>query len=385
MRLATIAVRAGRQPDPTTGAIAEPIHLSTTFLRNEDGSFTSGYIYSREKAPNRSSLEAALAALDGGAEAAAFSSGLAATSAIFQSLKPGDHVICPREVYYGTKKLLAQVFASWGLEHTIVDTSNTAAVEKAMQPNTVIVWVETPSNPTLTVSDIEALATIAHNGGARLVADNTWGTPIGQRVLELGADIAMYSTTKYHGGHSDVLSGALVTKNADDFWQRIRLMQATCGAVPSAFDAWLVHRGLTSLACRFRQHCESAAFLANALDAHPGLEVVHYPGLPSHPGHEVASRQMKLFGGMLAIQVRGGQAESMAVAGRLRLFTRATSLGGTESLVEHRKSIEGPDSPTPDNLLRLSVGLEDPADLLEDLRMALGDPVVAAAVADSNE
>ncbi|MCC6318487.1 MAG: PLP-dependent transferase [Gemmatimonadaceae bacterium] len=371
MRLATIAVRAGRQPDPATGAIAEPITLSTTYLRNEDGSFASGYIYSREKAPNRTSLESALAALDAGADAAAFSSGLAATTAVLQALRPGDHVICPREVYYGTKKLLAQVFATWGLEHSIVDTSNLAAVEAAMRPSTALVWAETPSNPTLTVSDVAALADIAHGGHARLVVDNTWGTPIGQRVLALGADLAMYSTTKYHGGHSDVLGGALVTRHTDDFWARIRLLQSTTGAVPSPFDAWLVHRGIASLACRFSQQCASASVLAQSLAAHPGLEAVHYPGLPTHPGHEVARRQMTRFGGMLAIQVRGGAAESMAVTGRLRLFTRATSLGGTESLVEHRKSIEGPDSPTPDNLLRLSVGLEDAEDLLADLLQAL--------------
>jgi cystathionine gamma-synthase len=371
MRLPTIAVRAGRHPDPGTGAIAEPIHLSTTFLRDEDGSFPSGFIYSREKAPNRTNLEVALAALDGGADAAAFSSGQAAITAVLQALKPGDHVICPREVYYGTKKLLGRVFADWGLLHSIVDTTNLQAVEAAVTPATAVVWVETPSNPTLAVSDVAALAGIAHGAGARLVVDNTWGTPIGQRVFDLGADLAMYSTTKYHGGHSDVLSGALVTRVADATWERIRLLQATTGAVASPFDAWLVHRGLTSMVCRFTQQCASAAAIANALSAHPGVEAVHYPGLDSHPGHAVARRQMQLFGGMLSIQVRGGEAEAMRVAARVKLFTRATSLGGTESLIEHRKSIEGPESPTPDNLLRLSVGLEDVLDLVEDLEQAL--------------
>ncbi|MGQ0646274.1 MAG: trans-sulfuration enzyme family protein [Gemmatimonadaceae bacterium] len=371
MRLPTIAVRAGRNPDPATGAIAEPINLSTTFLREADGSFTSGYIYSREKTPNRTHLEAALAALDGGADAAAFSSGLAATTAVLQSLKPGDHVICPREVYYGTKKLLAHVFAEWGLLHTIVDTTNLAAVQAAVTPATATVWAETPSNPTLAVSDIAALADIAHEAGARLVVDNTWGTPIGQRVFDLGADLAMYSTTKYHGGHSDVLGGALVTRQADGYWERIRTLQATTGAVPSPFDAWLVHRGLTSLVCRFTQQCSNAVAIANFLSTHPGVATVHYPGLASHPGNVIAQRQMKLFGGMLSIQVRGGAAEAMRVASRLRLFTRATSLGATESLVEHRKSIEGPDSTTPDNLLRISVGLEDVQDLIEDLEQGL--------------
>ena len=372
MRLSTLAVRAGRHPDPATGAIAEPIHLSTTFLREADGSYASGYIYSREKAPNRSSLEVALAALDGGAEAAAFSSGLAATTAVFQALSPGDHVVCPREVYYGTKKLLTQVFARWGLTHTIVDTTSLDAVRAAVRQTTRIIWAETPSNPTLAVSDIEGLAGIAHAAGARLVVDNTWATPIGQRVLDLGADIAMYSTTKYHGGHSDVLSGALVTRQADDYWASLRLIQATTGAVAAPFDCWLVHRGLTSLPCRMRQHTENARAVAAFLSSHARVEAAHYPGLPSHPGHAVAARQMQLFGGMVSMQVRGTDADALALTGRLRLFTRATSLGGVESLVEHRKSIEGPESPTPGNLLRLSIGLEDAQDLIDDLAEALG-------------
>lgn len=371
MRLSTLAVHAGRTPDPATGAIAEPITLSTTFLREPDGSFKSGYIYSRERTPNRTALESALAALDGGADAAAFSSGLAATSSMFQALKPGDHVICPREVYYGTKKLLGHVFAQWGLEHTIVDTSNLDLVRAATKSRTALVWIETPSNPTLTVSNIAGVAEIAHSVGARLVVDNTWGSPIGQRVFEHGADFAMYSTTKYHGGHSDVLSGALVARLADPLWAQIRLIQATTGNGCAPFDAWLVHRGMTSMACRFMQQSHSAAAIAEALEGHPKVERVHYPGLRSHPGHSVAAQQMKLFGGMLSIQTRGDQVASLAVAARLQLFTRATSLGGVESLVEHRKSIEGPDSPTPDNLLRLSVGLEDPADLIDDLRAAL--------------
>ena len=371
-RPATIAVRAGRTPDPTTGAIAEPITLSTTFLREPDGTFTSGYIYSREKSPNRVGLEAALAALDGGVEAAAFSSGLAATSALFQALRPGDHVLCPREVYYGVKKLLSQVFGPWGLEHTIVDTTNLDAVRTAVRPNTRLVWAETPSNPTVSVSDLAALAEIAHGAGALFAVDNTWGTPFGQRVLELGADVAMYSTTKYHGGHSDVLSGALVARSRGEWWDRVRMLQATMGAVPSAFDAWLVHRGIASMEVRVERHCSNAEFVARGLEGHPGLEIVHYPGLERHPGHAIARRQMRRFGGMVSIQVKGGAAEALAVTGRVRLLTRATSLGGVESLIEHRHSIEGPESPTPPNLLRLSIGLEDPQDLLDDLRAAIG-------------
>jgi cystathionine gamma-synthase len=368
----TISVRAGRHPDPSTGAIAEVINLSTTFLREPDGSYASGYIYSREKAPNRTTLEQALAALDGGADAAAFSSGLAATAMLFQALQPGDHVICPREVYYGTKKLLAQVFASWGLEHTIVDTTDVDAVRAVLRPRTRLLWTETPSNPTMTVTDLTAMSELAHGVGALLVVDNTWGTPFGQRVFEHGADVAMYSTTKYHGGHSDVLGGALVVRAVGPYWERVRLLQATVGAVPSAFDAWLIHRGIGSMGTRVRRHCDNAATFAAALEGHPGLEAVHYPGLRSHTGHAIAARQMRLYGGMVSLQVKGGAEAALGVTGRVRLFTRATSLGGIESLIEHRKSIEGPESPTPDNLLRLSIGLEDVNDLIDDMRQALG-------------
>jgi cystathionine gamma-synthase len=368
----TVAVHAGHTPDPATGAIAEPLHLSTTFLRDVDGSFPSGYIYSRDKTPNRGALEQALAALDGGADAAAFASGQAAVAAVLQALAPGDHVICPSAVYYGTKKLLAQIFEPWGLEFTIVDTTNLSAVNAAVRPNTRLIWVETPSNPTLAVTDIHVAAAIAHANGARLAVDNTWATAVGQQALALGADLAMYSTTKYYGGHSDALSGALVTAKADDFWNRIRTIQTTVGAVAAPFDCWLIHRGIASLPCRLRQHTQNATRVAAFLSTHPGVEATHYPGLESHPGHAVARKQMQLFGGMVSFQPRGDAANSMAVAGRLKVFTRATSLGGVESLVEHRKSIEGPDSPTPDNLLRLSVGLEHAEDLVEDLRSALG-------------
>lgn len=372
MHLDTIAVHAGHAPDPATGAVAEPLHLSTTFARPPGEPVPNGYVYAREKAPNRSALETALAALDGGAEAAAFASGQAAVSAVFQSLAPGDHVVCPTAVYYGTRKLLDQLFARWGLAYTLVDTTNLDAVRAALRPRTVLVWAETPSNPTLAVSDIAALADIAHAHGARLAVDNTWATAVGQRCLPLGADLVMYSTTKYYGGHSDTLGGALVTARTDALWERIRMVQSSVGAVAAPFDCWIVHRGIASLPVRLRQHTHNAAQVAAFLVAHPRVEATHYPGLPTHPGHAVAARQMSLFSGMVSFQPRGGAAEALAVAGRLRLFTYATSLGGVESLVEHRKSVEGPDSPTPDNLLRLSVGLEDAADLIEDLRQALG-------------
>jgi cystathionine gamma-synthase len=291
---------------------------------------------------------------------------------VLQSLSPGDHVICPREVYYGTKKLLAQVFDRWGLRYSVVDTTRLEAVRAAMTPATRLVLIETPSNPTLSVTDIAAVAEIAHAAGAEMMVDNTWATPIGQRVFEHGADLAMYSTTKYHGGHSDVLSGALVTRVRTERWEQIRLLQSSTGAVAAPFDCWLVHRGLASLACRMQQHSLNATDVAHFLAAHPRVEAVHYPGLATHPGHGVASRQMRLYGGMVSMQLRGGAADALALTGRLQLFTRATSLGGVESLVEHRKSIEGPESPTPDNLLRLSIGLEDPQDLIDDLQRALG-------------
>lgn len=371
MNIDTIAVHAGRAPDPSTGAIAEPIHLTTTFLRAKDGSFPTGYIYSRERTPNRTALEVAMAALDGGTECAGFASGMAATGAVFQSLASGDHVICPNAVYYGTKKLLGDVFSRWGLQHTIVDGTSLDAVRAAVRPNTKVIWIETPSNPTLAVSDIAGTAEIARTVGACVVVDNTWATALGQRVFELGADLAMYSTTKYYAGHSDSLSGALVTRAVDDMWQRIRTLQTTMGSGCAPFDAWLVHRGIASLPCRIRTHTANATKVAEFLASHSGVEKAHYPGLASHPQHAVAARQMKLYGGMVSFQPRGDAANALAVAAKLRIFTRATSLGGVESLVEHRKSVEGPTSPTPDNLLRLSVGLEDADDLVEDLRQAL--------------
>ncbi|MGQ0764436.1 MAG: trans-sulfuration enzyme family protein [Gemmatimonadota bacterium] len=371
-RIATTAVHAGRAPDPATGALAEPIVLSTTFERAADGTLPHGYLYSRDRAPNRVALERALAELDGGEDAVAFSSGSAATAAILQSLDPGDHVICPAAVYYGTRKLLAQVFERWQLRFTIVDNTDTATVLAAVTPATRLLWIETPSNPALDVSDIAAISAIARDAGAISVVDNTWGTPVGQRVFDLGADIAMYSTTKYHGGHSDVLSGALVTRAVDDFWGRVRLMQTTVGAVASPFDCWLVHRGLPSLPCRFERQCESAMIVASALAGHPRVELTHYPGLPTHRGHAIASRQMLRFGGMVSFQVRGGHSAAHGVAAQVKIFTRATSLGGVESLIEHRRPVEGPTSTTAENLLRLSIGLEDPRDLVDDLIGALG-------------
>ena len=369
--LETLAVHAGRRPDPATGAVMPPIHLSTTFERAADGTYTDGFVYTRSENPNRRALEECLAALEGGAEAAAFSSGMAASAAIFQTLGTGDHVIFPDDVYFGTSRLLREVLGPWELAYSVVDMTDLAAVRAAVRPQTKLIWVETPSNPLLKISDIAAIAEIAHAAGARCAVDNTWPSPAGQQPLALGADLVMHATTKYLGGHSDLLGGAVIARTSDAFFERIRLVQTVGGAVPSPFDCWLLMRSIRTLPYRLRAHTENAQRVAEFLASHPAVAVVHYPGLPTHPGYAVAQRQMKLSGGMLSIQVHGGAAEAMAVAARVQLFTRATSLGGIESLIEHRASVEGPHSTTPANLLRISIGLEHPDDLIADLRQAL--------------
>jgi cystathionine gamma-synthase len=373
MHIETLAVHAGRRSDPGTGAVMTPIHLSTTFERQPDGSYTDGYVYTRSENPNRRSLEEALAQLEGGAAALAFSAGQAATTAVFQALAAGDHVIVPEDTYFGTRRAVLDILAPWGLQATVVDMTNLDAVQAAVRPNTRLIWTETPSNPLLKITDIAAVAEIAHRAGALCAVDNTWPSPLGQRPLELGADLVMHSTTKYLGGHSDLLGGALIAGVDDEFFARLRTIQTIGGAVPSPFDCWLLLRSLRTLPYRMRAHCAHAHAVAHFLADHPRVEAVHYPGLESHPGHAVARRQMKAFGGMLSIQVVGGAAEAMAVAARVKLFTRATSLGGVESLIEHRASVEGPNTATPQNLLRISVGLEHPDDLIADLAQALGD------------
>ena len=372
MRIETLAVHAGAQVDPATGAVAPAIYPSTTFERDADGSFPHGHIYSRSSAPNRSALETSLTALEGGAAAVAFASASAATSAVFQSLAPGDHVVAPTDAYYGTAKLLREVFAGWGLESSFVDMTDLGAVEAAVRPTTRVLWAESPSNPLWKVSDLAALGAIARAAGARFVVDNTTATPVLQSPFKHGADLIVHATTKYLGGHTDVLGGILVVRERGPWLDRLRLLQTTGGAVPSPFDCWLVVRGIRTLPYRVRAQSAHALAVAGFLAAHPRVEAVHYPGLASHPGHEVARRQMAMFGGMLSLQVRGGADAAMAVAAKVRLFTRATSFGGTESLLEHRASIEGPGTTTPPNLLRVSVGLEHPDDLIEDLAQALG-------------
>ena len=368
----TLAAHAALGPDPATGAAVPPIVLSTTFERAPDGTFPHGYIYSRTANPNRTALEEALAALEGGAACAAFASGQAAVMAVFQALAPGDHIVAPADVYHGVRTLLKDVFERWGLAVTFADLSDLGAAERAITPKTKLVWAESPSNPLLRITDLSRLATLAHAKGALLAVDNTWATPALQRPLALGADLVMHSTTKYLGGHSDVLGGAIVARGAEGFFAGIRKVQQVGGAVPSPFDAWLVARGIRSLPSRMRTHCENAARVAAFLAARKGVRAVHYPGLAAHPGHDVARRQMSAFGGMLSIEVDGDAARAQRVAARVKVFLRATSLGGTESLIEHRRSVEGPYSTTPETLLRLSIGLEHPDDLIADLDQAIG-------------
>jgi cystathionine gamma-synthase len=366
----TIAVHAGRRVDPATGAVAAPIHLSTTYQRAEDGSFPSGFNYSRSDNPNRAALEEALAALEGGAGAAAFASGMAAAMSIFQALTPNDHVIAPVEAYHGVLRLLRDLFAPWQLAIDFVDMTDLDAVKKAVREKTKLVWAETPSNPTLKLTDLAAVAEIAHGANALFACDNTW-SPIIQRPFELGADLVMHSTTKYFGGHSDVLGGAVIARREDEFFQRLREVQTVGGAVPAPFDCWLVHRGMQTLPWRIRAHSENAGRVALFLESHPKVARVHYPGLASHPQHALARRQMSLFGGMVSFETKGDRATAMALPNHTRIFTRATSLGGVESLIEHRQSIEGPDTLTPETLLRLSIGLEHADDLIADLERAL--------------
>jgi cystathionine gamma-synthase len=372
MKLETLAIQSTLMPDANAGAVVPPIYLSTTFEREADGSYNHDYVYSRADNPNRKLLESSLAALENGAVAVSFASGMAATTALFQSLKSGDHLVVPNDAYYATNVLIAEVFMPWGLEMTKVDMTDFQQIKSAIRPNTKLIWIETPSNPELKITDIEATANLAHEHGAILAVDNTWATPVMQRCLELGADVVMHSTTKYFGGHSDVLSGALIFKEAGTLSDKVKNIQRLTGGVPSPFDCWLITRGIKTLPLRVKAQTETAMKLAEYLSQHPQIEVVHYPGLPSHPQYEIAKRQMTGgFGGMLAVQIKGDAKNAMALTGRLKLFTTATSLGGVESLIEHRKSVESPDSPTPDNLLRISVGLENIEDLIEDWKEAL--------------
>jgi len=374
MKFETLAVHAGREPDPTTGAVREPIHLSTTFERAADGSYPQGYSYTRAGNPNRSALEHALTALEAGHDAVAYGSGSAASLAVFSLAAAGGRVVCSEDCYHGTAKQLREILPRWGGQAQFVDTTDLDAVRRALGTGATLLWVETPSNPLLRVSHLEALAGLAHTAGALLCCDNTFASPVLQQPLVLGADLVMHSSTKYLGGHSDVLGGIVVVREPGEVLARLRDFQGTGGGVPSPFDCWLLLRSLPTLPLRVRQQCASALAVAEFLAGERRVERVHYPGLERHPGHALAARQMRGgFGAVVSFEVAGGAEAAMAVAARTTLCTRATSLGGVESLVEHRASIEGPQSRTPPGLLRLAVGIENVDDLVADLDQALGD------------
>ena len=373
MRIETRAIHAGRRIDPATGAVIMPIHLTTTFERSPSGEYPLGFSYSREDNPNRRALEECLADLEGGKDAACFSSGLAVVTAIVQGLEPGDHILAPDDVYWGLHRVVDEVFGKWPVEATYVNMSDLDAVRAAIRPGTRLIWVETPSNPLMKITDLSAIADLARAAGPHIitVCDGTFATPVLQRPLDCGIDMVAHSTTKYIGGHSDVVGGALITRHDNYLFERARKSQRYGGAVLAPFDCWLTLRGLDTLPYRVRAQADNAMRVARFLKAQQGVEVVHYPGLPDHPGHAIAARQMTAFGGMISFQVRGGKEAAMAVAARCRLFIRATSLGGAHSLIEHRASVEGPQSKLPQNLLRLSIGLEHADDLIEDLTQAL--------------
>ena len=372
MRFETKAVHTGADIDESTGALAPPIHLSTTFERNaSDGQPSHGYSYIRDHNPTQTRLEAALAAIDSGEAALAFASGMAAASALFQTLPSGAHVILPEDGYYAVRILAADFFPRWGLTHDLVAMDDLDGVRAAMRPNTRAIWCESPSNPLMKIADIAALASLAHEAQSVLIADSTFATPALQRPIELGADVVMHSMTKYLGGHSDVQGGSLAFRLRDALVEKTEHVRTIVGGVLSPFNSWLVLRGIRTLAPRMRMHSENARAVAQFLSAHPRVEAVHYAGLASHPGHAIARRQMSDFGGMLSMRVLGGREEALAVTAKTRVFRRATSLGGVESLVEHRASSEGPASRTPPNLLRLSIGLEHADDLIADLAQAL--------------
>jgi cystathionine gamma-synthase len=370
----TLIAQALGEIDPVSGALAPPISLSTNFEQAADGSYHQGRVYSRADNPTYEQAERMLAMLEGAAGGCIlFASGMAAATAVFQSLIPGDHVVVSRMLYWGVRKWLAEFGMSWGLDVEFVDTSDLDAVTAAIRPGaTRMVWLETPANPTWDVTDLHAICDLAHAAGARVAVDNTVPTPVLTRPIELGADLVVHSATKYLNGHSDVVAGAVLSARNDPFWQRIRSWRRTGGAVPGPFEAWLLVRGMRTLFLRVQRASESALVIARHFEKHPALSAVLYPGLASHPGHAVAARQMTGgFGGMLSVRVAGGIEPAKSVLAKVKVFKRATSLGGVESLIEHRSSMEGPSSPVPDDLLRLSVGIESPMDLIADLETAL--------------
>jgi cystathionine gamma-synthase len=370
----TMAAQALGDSDPLTGGLAPIINPSTNYEQQPDGSYREDRVYTRADNPTYEYAERLLAALEGAdCSCALFSSGMAAVTAIFQSLLPGDHVLVSRVLYWGVRKWLAEFGLSWGLDVEFIDTTDLRAVESAIRPGrTRLLFIETPANPTWEITDLGGACEIAHASGVRVAVDNTAATPVLTRPMAFGADLVVHSATKYLNGHSDVLAGAVVSARADSFWERIRSWRRGAGAVPGPFEAWLLQRGMRTLFLRVHRASESALAIARHFEGHPALAAVVYPGLPDHPGHEIACRQMSGgFGGMLSIRLAGGADHAIALLAGVQVFKRATSLGGVESLIEHRSSMEGPSSPVPDDMLRLSVGIEASDDLIADLEAAL--------------
>ena len=373
VRPETIAAQALGWIDERTRAITPPIHVSSTYLRDADNQYRSGRAYARADNPAFDQAEAVICALERGHAAALFASGMAAATAVFQALEPGDHVLAPQVMYWSLRNWLTTFATRWGLAVELIDMTDPGAVRAAIRPGkTKLVWVETPANPLWSVTDIEATATIAHAAGATLAVDSTVATPVLTQPLALGADIVMHAATKYLNGHSDLLAGVLVTREDNALWQRIRAVRAQIGGTLGSFESWLLLRGMRTLHLRVGAASRSAQCIARHFERHPLVGAVLYPGLPAAPGHAVAARQMRGgFGGMLSIRAKGGEAAAIAVAAHTELWKRATSLGGTESLIEHRASVEGAGTPAPPDLLRLSVGIEDTGDLIRDLEQAL--------------
>jgi cystathionine gamma-synthase len=359
--------------DAGTRAVVPPIHLATTFIRDDDNQYRSGFVYGRPDNQTIREAEAIIAMLEGAPAAMVLSSGMSAAAALFMSLAPGDHVVASKVMYWALRNWLLTDARGWGLEASLVDTDNLAAVQAALIPGrTKLVWIETPANPLWTVTDIEAVASLAHGAGARLAVDSTAASPVLTRPLEHGADIVMHSATKYLNGHSDVVAGALATAREDEFWERVMRFRRSVGTILGPFEAFLLIRGMRTLDLRVKAACAGAMELASRFEVHGSVAGVLYPGLANHPGHAIAQRQMSGgFGGMLSLRVKGGEAAAIATAARVSLWKRATSLGGVESLIEHRASVEGAGSPCPPDLLRLSVGIEHPDDLYADLDAAL--------------
>ncbi len=373
---ATKAIHAGYRPDPATGAVNAPIYASSTFAQDGVGGLRGGFEYARTGNPTRAALEAALAAVEYASYGRAFSSGMAATDCALRAvLRPGDHIVIPDDAYGGTFRLIDKVFTKWGIEHTPVPLSDLDAVRTALTPNTKLVWVETPTNPLLTIADIAGIVGLASTAGVKVLVDNTFASPALQQPLRLGADVVLHSTTKYIGGHSDVVGGALLT-NDEELDDAFAFLQNGAGAVPGPFDAYLTMRGLKTLPLRMERHCSNAALIAEYLAGHPAIEQVLYPGLADHPNHRVAAQQMSGFGGMVSARLRGGGEAARSLCARTEIFILAESLGGVESLIEHpgamtHASTAGSQLEVPDDLVRLSVGIEDAADLLGDLEQAL--------------